>query len=315
MFELTDEIVRQVIFGMENQNHRYLLDVEEGKVLRADSIDGAAFGEVLDPDMLDPTARYQELPPWSSADGFNLMQAFLGELPNPQLRQELNEILLSGKRVFRRFKDKLSEHPDGQRRYHVFKFLEMRSVVAEWYNTLRELRGLDTLELGFEDEIGDLILTDVVIEKPNPVPTAVLEELDRQAFYESLGGPPADLARYLYRRRGARLPAFNDARSTVLTAYNPIGDLCGFLWAVQDMLDSGRSLTTIEQLYVLPDYRRLGMAEALLDRFSKSVADDGSGYTLVRIYGSTDFRIDSLARRGYRTVSAEYGRDADFGRR
>ena len=309
MFELTDDIVRQVIFGMENQNHRYVLDVEEGRVLRADSIDPSLDPASFGTDVLDPAARYHELPPWTSADGFNLMQAFLAELPNPQLRQELNDILRSGKRVFRRFKDRLSEYPDAQRRYHVFKFLEMRGVVAEWYNTLRELRGLDTLELGFEDEIGDLILTDVVIEKPDPVPATMLEELDRQAFYESLGALPADLARFLYRRRAARLPGFNDARSTVLTVYNPIGDLCGFLWAVQDLLESGKRLTTIEQLYVLPDYRRLGMAEALLDRFSENHGDDKAGYVLVRIYGSSDFRIDSLARRGFRTVSAEYGTD------
>lgn len=304
VFDLSDEIVRQVIFCMENQNRRYLLDVEEGRVVRADTLEIAVEQEII-----DPQARYQDLPPWKSSDGFNLMQRFLAELPNPQLRGDLNEILISGKRVFRRFKDRLAEHPDAQKRYFVFKYLEMRSIVAEWYNSIRELRGLDTLEIGFEDEIGDLILTDVVIEVPIPVPTAMLEKLDRQAFYESIGDGPSDVLRHLYRRRVAHMPALNEARSVVLTAHNPIGDLCGFLWAVQELLETGRHVVTIEQLYVLPDYRRLGIAEALIDRFERDYIDLRNKYLLFRVYGTTDFRSESLVRRGFRALSMEYLRN------
>lgn len=302
MFELSDEMIRQVIFGMENQNHRYLLDVTTGRVVREDHLE-----EQIEPDLLDPEARYYVLPEWKSADGFNLMQRFLGELPNPQLRGELNEILLSGKKIFRRFKDKLAEHPDAQKRYYVFKYLEMRSIVAEWYNTLREIKGLDTLEIGFEDEIGDLILTDIVIKEPDPLSAAVFKDLDRRAFHEALGDLPSDVVHYLYRRRIDRLPGLDDARSIVFAAYNPIGDLCGFLWAVdEEDIDAGRRFVTIEQLYVLPDYRRLGIADALLDHFERGTPDHGAGYRLVRVYGEGDFRGEALVHRGFRTVSTEY---------
>ncbi len=303
MFDLSEEVVRQVIFGMENQNHVYLLDTAEGRVVRSESTD-----EPVDLDRFYPDARYYPVPEWKSADGFNMMQGFVGELHDPQLRRDLSDILLSGKRVFRRFKDRLSENPEAQRRYYAFKFLEMRAVVAEWYNAIREIHGLDALELGSDEEIGDLVLTDIVIERPRPLPATMLEELDRQAFYEALSDADPEVTRFLYRRRIARLPAISHSRSVVLVASNPIGDLCGFLWVVDDRIENGTYLKTIEQLYVLSEYRRLGIAGALLDRFDKDEVVGNRATTVARVVGEADHRMEMFRRRGFAFLESSFVR-------
>jgi GNAT superfamily N-acetyltransferase len=302
MFELSDEIVRQVIFGMENQNNRYVVDVSDGRVVREDTLDVRP-----ERDMYDPTASYYPLPEWKSSDGFQLMQRFLTELPNPHLRSELNDILLSGKRVFRRFKDRLSEHPEAQRRYYGFKFLEMRNHVIEWYNTIREIRGLDALEIGIEDDLGDLILTDIVIESAADGEAGDLAGIDRQAFDESMSELPPDVADFVYARNRASRPAVEDPRSIVLVARNPIGDICGYLWAFREELVTERTVVTIVQLYVMSDYRRLGIAGALLDR-CEQMCDRIGAAVVLGFDGALDHRTEVLERRGYIPLGAAFVR-------
>ncbi|MDA3950599.1 MAG: UPF0158 family protein [Spirochaeta sp.] len=260
MFELREALIRQILFAMENQNVRYLVDTEKGVLIREELVPPEERPE----DETDPLGRYQDLPQWKSADGFFLMEQFLNEIQEPIMHDQLQTILLSGSRVFRRFKDTIRESPEIQRRYYRYKYLAMRDVVVEWYNTLRELAGLDTLELGADEELEDLLMSDIRITLLESVPGERIAELDRQAFYETYHAVPEGLARHLYAQRRLRLPDPTDAASVVFGAENPEGGLSAFLWAVREVIEDGTTLCTIHQVYVAPEYRGLGVATELI---------------------------------------------------
>lgn len=260
MFELREALIRQILFAMENQNVRYLIDAQKGVLVREELVSP----EERPDDQTDPTARYHDLPPWKSADGFFLMERFLTEIHEPVMRDRLQTILLSGNRVFRRFKDTIRESPEIQRRYYRFKYLAMRDVVVEWYNSLRELAGLDIVELGADEELEDVLQSEISIGKLEKVPGALISELDRQAFYEAHVDSPEALVDYVYKTRYRRLPDPASSTSVVFGARTSDDDLIGFLWMVHEVIDTGSSLYTVHQVFVSEEFRGLGIATELL---------------------------------------------------
>ena len=82
---LTRELADQIVFGMENQDHVFYLDLDTQTI-------------VPDPPGLgDSETRYVRLPPWRSVDGHNLMARFVASLRNPIYRERLRTILASGR--------------------------------------------------------------------------------------------------------------------------------------------------------------------------------------------------------------------------
>lgn len=261
MAELSAALIRQVVFAMENQEARHLFDRERGQLVPADAVP---------PDQQppethhDPDARYAALPRWTSADGFHLMTRFVADLRNPTARRALQEILDSGQRVFRRFKDALREYPAVDRRFQQFKFREMRLVIAEWYATVMELDSADAVELGADEELDELVASDFEIVVMDPVPSALIEQLDRQAYHEAYGDEGHAIVHQRYRRRIARLPSVSDPRSTIYAAQTLTGDLCGFLWMAAEPLPDGTRVHALAQVTVLREYRGLGVATKLV---------------------------------------------------
>ncbi len=295
MFELREALVRQIIFAMENQNIRYLVDVEKATLLREDLVSADERPD----DQIDPESRYQDIPRWKSADGFFLMEQFVSGLHDPVLRDELQTILVSGTKVFRRFKDTLREAPDVQRRYYRYKYMAMRDVVVEWYNTLRELMGLDPLELGADEELHDLLMSDVSIGVPEYVPVDRILELDYIGFVEMYGDEtPPELVRHLFNRRRKELPDPSAANSTVIGAYNAADEIVGFLWMERDEIEGGYVLQTVSQLYIQPEYRGIGIATELLDAAREVSHRDNSTLLLWRS-GPDSPALRALVRTGH----------------
>ena len=269
MFELREALIRQILFAMENQNVRYVIDTEQGVLVREDHVPPEERPE----DEADPDARYQDIPRWKSVDGFFLMERFLTEIHEPVLRDQLQTILMSGSRIFRRFKDTIRESPEIKRRYYQFKYLAMRDVVIEWYNTLRELAGLDTREICADEELEDLLMSDITIRYLREVPGERIKELDQIAFFEMHHETPDAFRRHLYERRRQFLPEPGAAMSHIFGALNPDRDLVGFLWLVQERINEDVALCTIHQVFVLPEYRGLGLARELVAAARRYVSE------------------------------------------
>ncbi len=140
-FDLTKEILDQIIFAMEDQTEESVVDRSSGEVIIVRGDDGRYGGE-----------RYAPTPEWKPIDGYQLMERFVTGLRNPTLREELRAALGAGRGVFRSFKDALKKNPEIEKRWYLFKEREMRRVVLDWYNQARELEGLERLGLDPTDE-------------------------------------------------------------------------------------------------------------------------------------------------------------------
>jgi GNAT superfamily N-acetyltransferase len=285
-FTLTQELADQIVFAMENQNDYFLLDTLEKEIVPADQVPDE---EEVD---ADGTPRYQPVPDWEPADGFRVMENFLVHLNNSVWVEKLREVLSSGRRVFRRFKDTVKESPEIEKIWHRFREDEMRRHVSGWYNLLRETWGLPPLDpdtTGTEDT-AQLVLEDFQI---------VLDESDRHEPDSPAGvavtawTPSGEQAGRLRARVGYAAHAAQEAQPAQGTV--PANASC---------LSSGtRRISEIEDLFVEPEYRGLGIAATLLDRYMTWARRTGVEDVLICVPRIADFLELHLQKRGFEVAS------------
>ena len=284
---LTRELADQIIFGMENQDHVFYLDLQTETV-------------VSEPDAPQPD-RYVELPEWKSADGYHLMERFVGSLRNPVFRERLRAVLASGRGVFRQFKEVVAEREDIERLWFSFKQTEMRRIVSDWVNDLRELWGLERLELSEDEETLPLIASDFVISECSAAQASRISVLDREAFAENFQGESETLVDLLYRHHRRALPDPHGPDSECLIAETPGADLAAVLWAVT--LRGEVTVSVVVQLLVLPEYRGLGLARALLREHLLRCHNRGFSEAMVELAGTACSLEDSLGLLGMNRAS------------
>ncbi|MFW6368243.1 MAG: GNAT family N-acetyltransferase [Spirochaetota bacterium] len=246
-FELTQEVVDQVIFGMENQEHDFVVDVKTGHVGRAEEMDSGVETEPI--------------PEWHSVDGYNLMERFVADLRNPVVREQLRSILASGRGVFRSFKDTLKEYPEVERLWFRFKEREMRRVVYEWYNALRDQWGLERVPMDLETDTENLILADFTFELDT-----LSHEETRQYAHDAREEVLSDLSIDVERRLMEDLEKIDDgADLRSVSAVTPQDEVVGVAAAVVHR-DRAPAVGVVNVLFVEPEYRGLGVARELLNR-------------------------------------------------
>jgi GNAT superfamily N-acetyltransferase len=304
-FPLTEDLLDQIIFAMEDQSHLFLIDRRKGVLIREDELEEEASGAgeepgsepdeqaaedqaLLDgkpPGRRDWENRYVSIPAWSPADGFHLMERFVLKLRNPIFAEMLREALSSGRGVFRRFKDILKRNLEIERLWFQFKEREMRRVVERWYETDRDLTGLQAQALATAGE-EDLPASEFSILPGEERHLEPALRLDQKAFLESLGeGDPQRVER-LYRESRRGLPALLDRRSLFLVAETPQRELAGFAWAVeQEDAATGESVLSLAQLAVRKHVRGIGLASLLLRRLSRLSQEAGFQRLVVPLKG------------------------------
>jgi GNAT superfamily N-acetyltransferase len=245
-FDLTDALVDAILFSMEDQNGLFYLDTRDGTVVGED--DGEFDGGRLIP-----------LPDWDSSEGFRLMEKFAAGFRNAVIRNKLTAALDRGRGVFRAFKDVLTEHPEAEQLWFAFKEREMRRVVVDWYNGLREEWGLQ--RIGTEpEETGDLVLEDFRFRDAEAGDRAAAEALHcgcigelHDALAQSV---PEKIARTFAAERTAAWVFPGDCS---VVAETGSGEFAAYL-AAEVCGDSLR----VAALEVRPEYRGLGIGEALM---------------------------------------------------
>jgi GNAT superfamily N-acetyltransferase len=309
-FPLDEERIDQIIFAMEDQQSSYAVDPDSGEL--SCDFEGPPEGENLVP-----------IPEWEPADGFQLMERFVGGLRNPLLREQLREALASGKGVFRKFKDILKTRPEIERLWFSFKEREMRRVVREWYNDERELAGLQRLPEEPEEspeEAAELTAGDFAIRPGETKHLEAVRTLDRQAFAEVR--PDAEAAEAaeaaetleaasLERRRspggGAGDPLA--AGSLLRVAESPDGEFAGFFWAVEEEAAAGRKNLRLVQLAVALPYRGIGLGALLLAHLVSEARDLGYHRLLCELGGASLPLEAHLRRMGFASRSVVYELD------
>lgn len=293
---LSSELVDQIIFGMENQEHTYFLDLDKLEIISDSELDqnvedGEGSGDLV------------PIPGWESVDGYNLMEGFVAALKNPLAREQLRRILQSGRGVFRQFKNALKEQPEVEKLWFAYKDREMKRHVLEWFNTIRESRGLEALKAEIP-ETEDLVLSDFEIhEMEDPRELQDASDLDR-AMFSLVFADPREAA-YWYSFRRDHLPPIDspDEGCIVLGVYNPGGELCGFLWALHDEVSPRKVIAHILQLYVDPAYRGLGIAATLLEHYLQNSRSEDIRQVHFENWAGVGFLGPMLERQGFREFS------------
>ena len=144
---LSDQILSEIIYGMENQDVDYMLDIRTGTLYNPESSEGfSPSGDDL-----------VSLPDWTSSDGYEVMVAFTNACRDRKLQERLSAELNSRQKgVFRRFRDVLAEDKDNLNQWYDFKDRRMKSYIRSWYRNLFS-RGLDGLEEGDDAAEGELL--------------------------------------------------------------------------------------------------------------------------------------------------------------
>ena len=286
-FILSPEMLNDIIFSMENQTEILLFDALEGVCVAADTI-GDDYETVID------EQRYYNLPKWTSAHGFHVMEQFTALVHNPLLREALLNALGQRKGVFRRYKEALKTAPAVEREWYRFKDQQMKAAVYEWYNDLRKLWGLE--KISFEDETDSQLLQEdftFQIEKYDALNAELLrnfirktettsddsdkiisfDDFDEKAAFEagSLLGYTAFFNANVCAAAGQKYGT-TQHNAVYITAYNENG-LCGICSVIAFPFNES---FCIPFLRVLPEYRGLGLGKELLQRactYAKPLAD------------------------------------------
>jgi len=272
-FELTEALIDEILFFMEDQEGDFMLDTVEGVV--AGGLDGPDFfDEDLDDEDGEGGERYISLPEWDSSDGFRLMERFAASFRNPMVREELSSALSQGRGVFRAFKNVLGRHPEVEKLWYSFKEKEMKREVIRWYNGLLEEWGLEQIGIEPEDT-DDLVTEDFSFRPLRRDDIFLVESLHRQCLKEfgeniAEAGPsdmglsePGPLIETIINE--ANVFSGCSGSSSGIVAESSGGEFAGYISGVLN-----DSTLYIQSLEVKDEFRGLGVGETMLARFLDS---------------------------------------------
>lgn len=133
-FTLTDSLLSEIQAALDNQEKKFLVKADlHALVEKTDGLEGDDI-------------NFYELPEWTSANGFKLREDFVLNLHSPVAKEELQEVLHSGRGVFKNFRNVLRDYPEVEKKWHIYKNRIMLEYINGWYNNLREIWGLEKLD-------------------------------------------------------------------------------------------------------------------------------------------------------------------------
>jgi ribosomal protein S18 acetylase RimI-like enzyme len=306
MFDLTDSVIDDIIFAMENQNSESTVNTQTGEVtILSDDMNGFDSWDDAEGEDDDGTAEATERdtanevdpPEWSSADGFRLMELYASGVADPMIRNELLAALSRGRGVFRAFKDALERHADIARRWYEFKHAAMSRRVAEWYDDLRESSGYARLGPEPEDD-EDLIIDDFIIHKAGRERWPECETLFRQGLEQALEHFPESLVEYEFTRMETEISQGGPDDLCLYLAEAPAGALVGVA-AVRRVFIADSAFGKLVYLYVMPDDRRMGLGRRLAEKAREDFAEQDIRRFVIDLPFAPDGFGASLAAFGY----------------
>ncbi|MDR2783350.1 MAG: GNAT family N-acetyltransferase [Treponema sp.] len=268
-FELTPALIENILFCMENQNARFVLDAENSFIVDKN--------DIADKDDSGGD-RYIPIPEWSSSDGFHLMECFASGFRNPLVQDALWASLEQGRGVFRAFKAAVSKFPDAEKHWFAFKRRKMRRTIIAWYNALREHWNME--KIGEEpDETEDLFPEDFIFRE-----------------YEA---KDAEAVNTLHNTCRAGKP--HDMGDPVLVVETASHDFVGFI-----AVKRKEAVLSICNLEISPEYRGLGIGSELCSRLIQTL--EQSHVSKVYIDLPVEFEGFSrfLYRSSFKPVATRY---------
>ncbi len=249
-FELSENVINNLIFAMENQKENNVFDCEQKEVVE------------LDIDAKSDTNRYYSIPEWTSIDGFKVMEQFVDSLHSPLAKESLVEVLFAGKGVFRNFKNTLKDYPEVEQQWFAFKQRVLREKVVQWYNVLRDLWGLERIE-GEPEETENLIFDDFIFreydETLDSEQVLQAENMAMQSIGDSYEGELGVVVTTLWEKYKVLLET---EKKIAFVCANIAGEFSGSI-SVSPVPDPAKHTVIVTLFFVLPSWRGLGIGKEL----------------------------------------------------
>ncbi|WP_053227983.1 hypothetical protein [Spirochaeta cellobiosiphila] len=282
-FELTPELVDQIIFAMEDQSSTFCFDTNIMEITVLESTEEA-----------DSNGKYV-LPQWSSIEGFQVMEQFVGSLRNPIVRQELRLVLKSGSGVFRKFKDVLRAYPEVEKIWFNHKSNTMKSLVTEWYNQLRDYWGLE--RIGYEpEEIDDLIETDFVVKSIDLWDDADYIKGYLPVFIEECLSFLNNRPQVQRLNRYIQDCVSHSKKALIVESLD--GDFASAL-LYEELCGDEYCILKVHFVFTLKEYRGLRLSAKLINSLTDLVGDREMTDILFSIHGQEQVLMETLLREGF----------------
>ncbi|WP_027728202.1 GNAT family N-acetyltransferase [Treponema sp. C6A8] len=288
-FTLTDGLIDQIISAMENQEKSFLLDADTlSLVEKSDSVKA------------DDNLFY-ELPEWNAADGFELREAFVNQLHIVAVKKELKEVLHSGRGVFKNFRNVLKNYPDADKRWHIFKHNFMSARINEWYNSLREVWGLEKLDY-FSETDEDLVHDDFsfVEYKSGENQNEVLQQTCAFLTDDS-SELPDDFRKSYYTLLEDRFKTYDLVNQTGVLCRSQADEFAGCITA-SVMVGNQEKTMVLTSFFVPENFRGLGIGTELVNLLLSQLKAQGKKWILLPNIFIPEFFEPLLIRRGFKKM-------------
>ena len=291
-FELTESLTDDIISAMENQDVEYAVAAEDGQLVVSDSDGNRPDDE-----------KYYSLPEWGPSDGFELHEEFVNNLHSPLAREELQDAMHSGRGVFKNFRNTLKNYPEVDKRWHIYKHRFMSARINEWYNSLREIWGLEKLDQLPESD-DTLVHDDFSFKDFDPATDKKTILLNISADFCEDAALPEEVNRAFFGLWKARFEGASEK--------NQIGYICSSLseefagCITASPLQNQEKIVMITSLFVPEQFRGLGIGTELIGMCVSRLKDCGKEWVLFPNTIAPDILQPLLIRTGFRKINSGY---------
>lgn len=288
-FELTEILTDSIISAMDNQEKIFVVN--------------AAAGQLVE-EMQADEENFYSLPEWGSADGFAMREEFVAALHSPIVHDELLAVLHSGRGVFKNFRIILKSYPEIDKRWHIFKNRYMSARINEWYNSLREVWGLEKLDY-FTESDDALVHDDFSFEEyeSKAYKNEVLSNITAGIYDdENLPSEVLKVINEMWRNQ------FEQAEAATQTGYicrSLSDDFAGCITA-SSLTENQEKIMFITSLFVPEQFRGLGIGTELISMCISKLQSMGKKFILMPNFIAPEIIQPLLNRTGFEKISSGY---------
>lgn len=247
IFTLTDRLLSDIIQAMENQEKVFVVN--------------AASSQLVE-EIQSDEENFYKLPEWTPSDGFKMRQDFVDALHAPIAKEELQAVLHSGRGVFKNFRTILKSYPEIDKRWHIFKNKYMSIRINDWYNSLREVWGLEKLDQYTEaDEV--LIHDDFSF-------TEYISEIDNKLIFKNINANfigdenlTSELKNAIYEMWKSQFEKYETTNQIGYICKSLSDDFAGCI-TTSPILNNQEKIIIITSFFVPEQFRGLGIGTELI---------------------------------------------------
>ena len=291
-FTLTESLLDEIITALENQEQQFLVDAAQNKLV--EKTDGLKGDDEF----------FYELPEWNSASGFKLREDFVSNLNSPLAHEALQEVLHSGRGVFRNFRNVIKDYPEVEKRWHIYKNNKMMCYINNWYNNLREVWGLEKLDYVPESD-DNLIRDDFSFTAYNQENKKELLLHINAAFRERNENLSQELSQAIYNIWLEQFELGQSKGELGFICRSFSNDFAGCI-TVSQVSQKQEKVMVLTSLFVPEAFRGLGIGTELINMCLSELKKLGKTWLILPNMTVPDYLEPLLLRTGFTKIDSGF---------